>query len=249
MKCMKHGGLYTGEYAERCGHSKASDPTTLEEQADYVVYTVNIRIDICRAIFGNNIFVGGQGSYQEINDIDTYGIYTSSSGRNYTEWRQDEGTTWGDIPINVFAGQSMASVGCGVYSATMLLTSVGIEKVTPGDAVALYDSNGSYKQTIEIILQNNNMSNKVSTVNNEYDFIAMLEKGYGFMTYIEGPCNFSGGVHWIVVAEIRTSELGSSLGYDVYVLSSTGGGRGWNKIEDIIDNLETSNEFGICIED
>lgn len=49
------GGLYTGEYAIRCGHPNGSDLTTITERADYSVYTTNKRIKIARNIFGDNV--------------------------------------------------------------------------------------------------------------------------------------------------------------------------------------------------
>ena len=61
----ENGGLYTGEYAIRCGHSKGSDPTTLAEQADYAQYTVEHRIKLAKSIFGNGCFVGSFGSLVE----------------------------------------------------------------------------------------------------------------------------------------------------------------------------------------
>lgn len=55
------GGIYEGEYQSRCGsiHVNGTDPTTLEEQADYVQYNIDKRIKIAKSIFGNNCLVGG----------------------------------------------------------------------------------------------------------------------------------------------------------------------------------------------
>lgn len=61
----EQGGLYKGEYATRCGHSNGSEATTVEEKADYAVYTTNQRINIAKAIFGNACFIGGSGSIVE----------------------------------------------------------------------------------------------------------------------------------------------------------------------------------------
>lgn len=59
------GGLYTGEYSTRCGHPNGSDPTTVAERADYAVYSCNQRINIAKAIFGDNCFVGSGGTLVE----------------------------------------------------------------------------------------------------------------------------------------------------------------------------------------
>lgn len=61
----ERGGLYTGEYSTRCGHSSGSDPTTVAEKADYAVYSSNQRINIAKAIFGDNSFAGNTGSLIE----------------------------------------------------------------------------------------------------------------------------------------------------------------------------------------
>lgn len=61
----QEGGLYTGEYSTRCGHSKGSDPTTVAERADYAVYACNQRMNIAKAIFGNDCLLGSSGSLVE----------------------------------------------------------------------------------------------------------------------------------------------------------------------------------------
>ncbi len=42
-----------------------SDPTTIAERADYAVYSCNQRINIAKAIFGDNCFVGSGGTLVE----------------------------------------------------------------------------------------------------------------------------------------------------------------------------------------
>lgn len=59
------GGLYTGEYSTRCGHSNGSDATTIAERADYAEYASNQRINIAKTIFGNNCLTGTSGSLIE----------------------------------------------------------------------------------------------------------------------------------------------------------------------------------------
>ena len=51
--------LYDGEYDERCTHKYATDETTLQEQADYVQYNVELRTQNAKEIFGADCFTGG----------------------------------------------------------------------------------------------------------------------------------------------------------------------------------------------
>lgn len=53
----EEGGLHTGKYKELCGHSSASDETTVQEKADYQVYTTDKRINIAKNIFGERAVI------------------------------------------------------------------------------------------------------------------------------------------------------------------------------------------------
>lgn len=59
------GGLYTGEYAIRCGHKNADDPTTIQERADYSQYKMEQKLTIAKSIFGNGCILGAAGSIVE----------------------------------------------------------------------------------------------------------------------------------------------------------------------------------------
>lgn len=215
----ERGGLYKGEYATRCGHSNGSDETTLQEKADYVQYSVESRIKIARNIFGNGIFLGGEGTYEKINDKDKFGVYTSSSGRTYTEWIQSSRTTWGGLYLNAWSG-TMAQYGCGLYTSTMLLNSVGID-ITPGDFYNKF--NYDFLGTIQSILNEYRVEGKAKMVySSDYNkYFSVLLDGHGVMSYLSSQSDYTNNKHWIAVSDIRETQTGSRYGYDLYVLSST----------------------------
>ncbi len=86
----EEGGLYTGRYKELCGHSNASDPTTLQEQADYAQYTVERRIKLAKAVFGEKAFKSSSGSFDS-DDIVENAIkcheYLRTNGYGYDHAR------------------------------------------------------------------------------------------------------------------------------------------------------------------
>lgn len=53
----EEGGIYTGEYATRCGHIHATDETTTAERADFSVYCTDTRVHIAESIFGSSYLV------------------------------------------------------------------------------------------------------------------------------------------------------------------------------------------------
>ena len=68
----ENGPISTGEYAIRCGHSKASDPTTLQERADSYQFTIQGKIDDAKKFFGNNCFVGGGDIVEQAKIVHDY---------------------------------------------------------------------------------------------------------------------------------------------------------------------------------
>lgn len=52
------GGIATGEYKTRCGHSKGTDQTTIQERADYSQYSFETRANTANGIFGSHCFMG-----------------------------------------------------------------------------------------------------------------------------------------------------------------------------------------------
>ena len=118
------GGLYTGEYAERCGHKNGSDPTTLTEKADYAQYCIDMRKRVAETIFGNGVFLGsGEGS----TTIEGYEFktYTSSNGKTYTWYLQDYGPWIGQVSSG---GSTFAAAGCYATSVSTIASGYGSTK-------------------------------------------------------------------------------------------------------------------------
>lgn len=240
--------LCTGEYYTRCTHKYGTDPTTLQEKADYAQYTVGKRIELVKDIFGNDVFLGEEGYFQELNDGYRVGIYTSRSGRQYTEWLQTTGNDVGKLPMFT-AGKVMGNYGCNVYGYANLLSSTGID-VHIRDVYNTYKSRGEQDDewTMNTVLKNNNINAKVVRIGNNYDvFVNTLFEGQGVLTWVGSGFGqlYTTNMHWVVIADIRDSQLGSYMGYDVFVLTSNrGAGHGWQKIETISTNLRGPEIYG-----
>ena len=190
---------------------------------------MNKRLKIARDVFGNGIFVGGEGTYVEINDEYRWGIYTSSSGRTYTEWKQTTNNSYGQLRL--FSGDLMGNSGCNVYGYAMLLNSVQVDEipVTPKEAHAAYKSFKSMNNegTMNKLLQEKNINATVKTIalqnggSNEVEkFISVLQSGRGILTRV-GPGIYTSSGHWLVAADIRPTQLGSTTGYDIFILTSS----------------------------
>lgn len=247
------GGLYENEYAERCGHANGSDATTLQERADYVHYSVKKRLKIAIDIFGSQVFIGGEGTYQQSSESEIRGYYTSSSGRTYKEWIQATNVGCGSDSIkfsdrNNLGWRCMGAVGCPIYAAAILSGAEGID-ITPRIVNENY-YNGNECNTLQAICNAYNIPKTAKSVYNKETYISKLQEGYGFATYVTNASGFAYSYHWIVVADIRPTELGSSEGYDVYILSSTTRGlteTRWHPIEKVINNLKASGNYGCYI--
>lgn len=61
---------------------------------------------------------------------------------------------------------------------------------------------------------------------------------------MSGASIYTSNAHWIVVADIRDTQKGSALGYDVYVVTSSNVSRGWNPIETVVNYFENSAYYG-----
>lgn len=115
------GGLYTGRYKELCGHSNASDPTTLQEQADYAQYTVERRIKIAKAVFGEKAFKSSSGSF-ESDDIVENAIKCH-------EYLRTNGYTYAMVGIEIPDGVTNGkTIDCSSY-VTWVLYCTGYENL------------------------------------------------------------------------------------------------------------------------
>ena len=162
------GGLYTGRYKELCGHSNASDPTTLQEQADYAQYTVERRIKLAKAVFGEKAFKSSSGSF-ESDDIVENAIKCH-------EYLRTNGYTYAMVGIEIPDGVTNGkTIDCSSYVSWVLYCTgyenlkghqqtsytfnqnpwkweeVSVEDAVPGD-ILVYQS--SSIQHVEIVAAN-----------------------------------------------------------------------------------------------
>lgn len=236
--------------------------TTVEgNTADYVGENGYLN-STCR-VWDNKASVGGRnilgylvpnvkGRYEEIDDKYRYGIYTSSSGRRYVEWKQTTANSYGQLEL--FTDGLMGNSGCNVYGYTMLLNSVGID-INPGITHTAYKSFSSMNSvgTMKKLLSEYGVDAEVKelSVGETSKFISVLRNGRGILTWV-GPGYgnlYTRKFHWLVVADIRATQLVSEMGYDVFIVTSSKRGRGWQPIETIINNFESPRFMGYYIQD
>jgi len=236
--------------------------TTVEGNTDNYVGENGYLNSTCR-IWDNKASVGASnilgylvpnvnGKYEEINDEYRYGIYTSSSGRQYVEWIQTTENSYGQLDL--FTDGKMGNSGCNVYGYTMLLNSVGLD-INPGITHTAYKSFDDMDSvgTMEKLLSEYGVDAEVKElkVGEKNKFISVLRNGRGILTWVgNGYGNlYTSKYHWLVLADIRATQLGSETGYDVFILTSSGRGHGWQKIETIINNFEDPSFMGYYIQD
>ena len=192
------------------------------------------------------------GRYQEINDEYKYGIYTSSSGRQYVEWKQTTDNSYG--LLKCFDGNLIGDSGCNVYGYTTLLNSVGLD-INPEITHTAYKSFSSMNSvgTMEKLLADYDVDADVKelSIGQNSKFISVLRNGRGILTWVApGYGNlYTSTYHWLVVADIRATQLESEMGYDVFIVTSSKKGRGWQQIETIINNFQSSTFMGYYIQD
>lgn len=244
--CIRNTYEFLNDGIYECNHSD-SDETTLKERADYVQYTVELRLKVAEDVFGEDIFLGASGNYQEAGASSggtgvQAGTYQSSSGRQYVEWIQGQGEI-SQKPLH--DGRTMGQAGCGVFACATLVSSLGIEPDI-GEVYKAYRSCGGWSPsaTMDIIMDNYGVSGSVNSAGDEETFVSVLNEGKGVMAHVGSGYNqlYTSNMHWIVATDIRDSQLGSSMGYDVYVLTSGGegdSGHGWQPMETIWGNLKS----------
>lgn len=271
--CIKNTYNFLNDGVYECNHAD-SDETTWKERADYMQYQIEARIRIAEDVFGKNSVLntnsgnngsdsgngtlsGGNGNYISAGSLviggdgkdALAGIYPSSSGRQYVEWIQGAGSV-GSQPL-FDEGLTMGSAGCHVYACGTLASSTGIEpNIWEVYNAYMRAGNCAYVKTIESVLKSYGINAQVCTGNahNHEDVISVLKSGRGVMIYVKSGYGnlYTKNVHWITLADIRDSELGSEMGYDIYALTSnTGAGHGWHPIETVLKNLAAANFFYI----
>lgn len=226
----ERGGLYTNEYATRCGHKNGTDPTTTQEKADYVEYSVNQRINIAKTIFGDNCFFGGAGGEFIANDNTSYirGWYISSYGKKFTIFNQSYYSGLSGR-CNRAAWMSVVS-GYAPYEAENdedvlehYFTNTFNSNLPPNSYFNLYGAktyaapgysrNEDYtEQMKEELMKGNQAIIWVST--NGQDNVGYIDRN---------GHQWTGRYHWMAVLDYRVSEDGE----EQIFISCSGANTGW----------------------
>lgn len=220
----ENGGLYTGEYATRCNHKNATDPTTTEERADYVVYTVEKRANIAKNIFGPSIFVGSfEGETVTAGGV----VYPHYFQRDY---------------VGAYGTSTIKASGCGPTSLAMILAGLkvdaSINPQTVVDNINNYWPSGSYYVpnvgSSHCIFGSDFLQKYYGVtsrrVTSDADALNALENGYPII----------GGEKGHILAIIPAPEEYKAQGYKFYILDSARGHDGpYKTISDadrVVDN-------------
>lgn len=224
------GGLYEGEYATRCGHLNGTDPTTTQERADYVEYSVNQRIDIAKTIFGDNCFFGGSGGEFVANDDTTYirGWYTSSFGKRFTIFNQCvfsglSGRCNRAAWMSVVSGYSPYESGSDLDVLEHYFANTFSVNTPPNSyfnsygaktyAAPGFSRNGDYTEQLKEELMKGNQS-----------IIWVSTNGQDNVGYIDrNGHQWTGRFHWMAVLDYRVSENGEEQMF----ISCSAGNTGW----------------------
>ena len=227
------GGLYTGEYATRCGHSSGSDLTTVTERADYAVYSCNQRIQIAKDIFGDAVFSGEGTTNVGGVDVETY---TSSSGKTYVQYKQNVGS-WANM---TYGDNTIAYQGCSITSLAITMSGYGYN-YTPaqwsGPLISMSGQLRSYlpgSSTVQII--GDQQAYLTVQPNNKSDIQNHLKTGNPVIIHVLGKGSYSSSYtsnqHWMVLLDINDD------GSQVYVSNPYSTGKnGWDSIDEVLRSL------------
>lgn len=234
----ENGGLYSGEYKTRCGHSNASDPTTVSEQADYAVYTTNKRIQVAQEIFGNDVFwASGEEGSADVEGI-IIATYTSSSGKTYKQYKQNEGS-WATEP---YGDKTIAQQGCSITSIAISLSGYGYE-YTPSkwQSTSLRSIDGTIKQYAKsskrVYIGAEGNANLTVEASNKSEIQQHLEGGDAVLIHVLGSekkynSSYTSNEHWMALLDINDD------GSQVYVSNpNKNGANGWADIDDVLQSL------------
>ena len=228
------GALYTGEYATRCGHPNASDPTTVTERADYAVYSCNQRVEIAKDIFGSAAISTGE-SNTNVGGIEVE-TYTSSSGKTYIQYKQDVGP-WANMS---YGDNTISYQGCSITSVAIILSGFGYD-LTPAN----WSTTGYYSVTNQIKERLSNTTlTEISPVTVEVQSSAKaniqnhLKTGNPVVIHVLGSgkgysSTYTQNQHYMALLDI------SDDGTQVYVSNPySTGPNGWEDINVVIRSLE-----------
>lgn len=118
--CIRNTYTFLNDGIYECNHAD-SDPTTLQEQADYAQYTIEIRIKIAKDVFGKNCLLSGFGEFPEYQQSDPpWGTLTYGGPRGSASY-----------PGNNGQRKTVGTSGCGCCALANILSGYTGEAITP----------------------------------------------------------------------------------------------------------------------
>lgn len=171
--------------------------------------------DVQRSTFASNANVNGDG-YS--------GIYTSSSGKSYYEFKQYLGP-WKD---KSYASGTMSNKGC-YCTATAIIASSFNSSLTPEDV--RITKNGQGLASATGFLRNNNITcNEKSGVTRE-EIVSYLSAGRAVMIHVNSSSTYTNNEHWMALIDID--------GDSVYISNPSSLNKtGWQSLTQVMVGLD-----------
>ena len=229
----EQGSIATGEDKVRCGHPNASDPTTLQEQADFAQYTTDQRIKIAKDIFGDNVFGAGNGETTE-GTTSAGGIQvatvTTSSGKTYKRFKQGTGP-WAGMG---YAGGTMSHSGCNMTCVAIVLSAYGFNDVTPANyAGAMKSADVEIQKKLpgtKLRIRTKGVEKSAyANVQPQHkeDIMNHLVTGNPVVFHVLSGSKYTNSQHWMVLVDIS--------GEQVYLIDPGSSKRdGWVDINEVL---------------
>ena len=152
------------------------------------------------------------------------GVYTSSSGKLYYEYKQYLGS-WKDKP---YANGTMSNKGC-YCTATAIITSSFNPNVTPEDIRATKNSSGL--ASADSFFNNNGISSIGKEGVTKDEIAEHLSQGYAVMIHVDSTSSYTNNEHWMALVDID--------GDSVYVSNPSSTNKtGWRSLTEVMKGLD-----------
>ena len=185
MYNIKNGTIYFTQgkiTIHDIGHTYCPNTEDYPNQGDNWVANVTSTVISMYKAIDVDIVVdqsGEGGSFEPGDEGKGYsGIYTSSSGMSYYEYKQFSPAPWGD---NTFMGGTMGDSGCSITSIAIILTGYGID-ITPEDLRQKYPGGAALQ---EILASYGVGSDRKSSKVTSDEVIEHLKTGKPIIMYLE----------------------------------------------------------------
>ena len=189
--------------------------------------------------YSSKLYVAGESFVEDGDQSAGYsGIYHSSSGRTYVEYRQDWGP-WANQKIPGWSSKynTMGKGGCWMTSCAIILSGYGHPEITPMETYKLYVSgkSGTTHGSLAMYATNANPYTVSNYQTAKNAIIKHLSEGYATKIFCKkSRGSWVSSQHSMAVLDIR-SKGGT---YEVYLSPVCGYKGGWLDIDYVLKGLD-----------